>query len=290
MQTRDSTRLRRKAVSLFAALLQAAPFGAVVTSNLQAQEEHGSDLSLQVGAASMVVPAYAGADVHRIRVVPLVEAMYREVAYIGQSKVGLDMAVGAYLLRGPRVSWMLEFGSNQARVDRRADALAGMDPSHTEGYLGTGIAYTVGPIEASAGIGFGLQSQHDVKGTLGLATGFPLAPRWLLGVGAFASLGDRGNVAAEHGVTEEEALRRRALMEAGDTRLRDGDDRAFNPRGGLKQVGARATLVHPVSERIAVLGFGEVARLRGDAADSPLTHRRTSFVAGAGIAYQIGGR
>ena len=233
MQALDSISLRRKAVRPFVALLLAASLATIVTSDLQAQEVPGSDWSLQIGAASIAVPAYAGADVHRLRVIPLVEVTYRDIAYIGQSKVGLDMAAGAYLFRGRRASWVVELGSNEKRADRDADALAGMDRSHVEGYLGTGATYALGPLEASAGVGLNLQGQRDVKGTLGLATGFPLASNWQLGLGAFASLGDRHNVVAEHGVTEEEALRRRALMEAGDDRLREGDDRAFSPRGGL---------------------------------------------------------
>jgi outer membrane scaffolding protein for murein synthesis (MipA/OmpV family) len=290
MHTQNASRILRMAVSPFAVLMLAAAIGPLATSSLQAQEEHDSDWSLQVGAASIVMPAYAGADVHRFRVVPLVEVNYRDRAYLGQSKVGLDMAAGAYLLRGERISWMVELASSQARADPDAAALAGMDRSHTEGYVGTGLTYAVGPIEASAGIGFRMQGDHDVKGTLELATGLPIAPRWLLGLGAFASLGDRGNVAAEHGVTGEEALRRHALLEAGDVRLRQGEDRVFNPRGGLKQVGVRATLMHPVSERTAMLGFGQLTQLQGDAAESPLTRRRTSFLAGVGMAYQIGGR
>jgi outer membrane scaffolding protein for murein synthesis (MipA/OmpV family) len=236
------------------------------------------------------MPAYAGADEHRLRVVPMVEVNYRDRAYLGQSKIGLDMAAGAYLLRGERASWMVEIASSQARAYREADALAGMDRSDTEGYVGTGLTYAVGPIEASAGIGFNMQSDHGVKGTLDLATGLPIAPRWLLGLGAFASLGDRANVAAEHGVTPEEAVRRHALLEAGDERLRQGDDRIFTPRGGVKQVGVRATLVHPLSERTAMLGFGQLTRLQGDAAESPLTRRRTSYLAGVGMAYRLGGR
>ena len=67
MHTENPSRTRRTALSPSAVLMLAAATGAVATTGLHAQETHSSDWSLQVGAASIVMPAYAGADVHRFR-------------------------------------------------------------------------------------------------------------------------------------------------------------------------------------------------------------------------------
>jgi outer membrane scaffolding protein for murein synthesis (MipA/OmpV family) len=264
--------------------------GAMPHAKLEAQRDSPPSWDVQLGTALIAVPSYAGADEYRIRVIPLAAVEYRERYFVGESRTGLDVAAGAYLLRGSSLRWTVEVGPSQLRAHLDADGLAGMDRTRTDGYAGTAIAYALGPLEASASVAVGAKQRHDVQGELGLATAIPLAPRWLLNVSTSASFGDADNMAAEHGITIAEAQRRADLLTAGDGRLRAGEAHAFSPRGGLKRMSAQMAVMRPVTEQLALLTIGQVSRLQGDAAASPLTRRRTSFVAGAGVVYQMRSR
>ena len=242
---------------------------------------------VQVGAVALLSPAYQGADEHRLRAIPLLLVDYRERLYIGQSHTGLDMAGGGYVLRTPALRWTIEVGSYLPRTHRRADALAGMDRMHTRPYLGTGLAYLLGPVEATASIASAAEGEHDLLGTVGVATMLPLAPDWMLGVGTTATFGDRANVAEEFGVTATEAARRRGLLESGDPRLRTGDDRIYAPGGGMKELGANFALLHPMSSRTTMVAFGRLGRLQGDAAESPLVRNRTTMSSGVAVVYAL---
>lgn len=242
---------------------------------------------LQVGAVALMPPAYQGSDEHHLRVIPLLLVDYRERMYVGQSRTGLDMAGGGYLLRTPALRWTVEVGSYLPRTHRRADALAGMDRMHTRPFIGTGLAYSLGPVEATASVASAAEGEHDVLGTVGAATMLPIASGWLLGLGTTATFGDRANVAGEFGVSATEAERRRALLESGDPRLRAGDDRIHAPGGGMKELAADVALMHPLSSRTTMVAFGRVGRLQGDAAESPLVRSRTTVSSGVALVYVL---
>lgn len=58
------------------------------------------------------------------------------------------------------------------------------------------------------------------------------------------------------------------------------------PRAGLFQTGVGLDLTHSISEHWVAFGGIGYTRLQGDAARSPLVHRRGGFTASIGLAWR----
>jgi outer membrane protein len=91
----------------------------------------------------------------------------------------------------------------------------------------------------------------------------------------------------EFGVTQAEAARRQALIDAGDDRLEADEGVAYRPHGGLRHIRASLSLGYPLSTRWSVIGFGVLDRLIGQAAGSPLVRDKEQFAGALGVAYGL---
>ncbi|HVE80368.1 MAG TPA: MipA/OmpV family protein [Gemmatimonadaceae bacterium] len=239
-----------------------------------------------VGIVSTVMPAYPGSDEQTVRALPMASVEYGRF-FLGPSTAGLGAATGAYLVRSSAFTWTAEVGAAMSRMDDGADALAGMDDQSVGAVLGSHVAYMTPIAKLSASVAAGRRKHEGLSGNLSVETGAPIG-RWMVGAGTSAVFGDHYNVAYDFGVSSREAARRQALVAGGDTRLRPGEDRAFAPRGGLKELRTQAMIGRTLSERITGAMFAGVSRLEGDAADSPLTRRRTTVSSGVALLYRFG--
>ncbi|HYC32968.1 MAG TPA: MipA/OmpV family protein, partial [Gemmatimonadales bacterium] len=121
----------------------------------------------------------------------------------------------------------------------------------------------------------------------GLGVGGSLGGRWFGRSGALAVFGDCANLRWDFGVSERQALRRGELLSDGASGLEPGDDRPYDPACGLRELRASASLGYALSPRLSLIGTGTAVRLERGAADSPLTRERTSWEAGAGLAWRF---
>ena len=88
-------------------------------------------------------------------------------------------------------------------------------------------------------------------------------------------------------ITDAEAARRQALVDAGDGRLDAGDGQAYTPGGGLRQLGLGISLIYPLASRWSLVGLAGMEWLADEAANSPLVRQREQFAGGLGVGYRF---
>jgi hypothetical protein len=93
------------------------------------------------------------------------------------------------------------------------------------------------------------------------------------------------NMAFDNGITDLQAERRRALIDAGDGRLREGDASPFTPDGGLKEIRGLLQTAYTLHGAWRAIGIVSDARLAGSLADSPLARKRGAVTVASGLAY-----
>ena len=82
-------------------------------------------------------------------------------------------------------------------------------------------------------------------------------------------------------------VRRQALIDDGDTRLRAGDAAVFEPKGGFKELRHTAQVAYAIFGSWQAVGVVSEGRLASDLADSPLARKRSAVTAAAGFAYRF---
>jgi hypothetical protein len=87
-------------------------------------------------------------------------------------------------------------------------------------------------------------------------------------------------------VSPAQAARRGALLAAGAPGLRAGDDVAYRPNGGLRELRGTLLLARALGATHARRNQQHRAARR-DAAKSPLTRERTSWEAGVGVTWRL---
>lgn len=262
-----------------------SPFTAAPLAAQQPARPPVWDVTL--GAGAVVTPSYAGADEYQAFPFPLTQVTWRNRVYLGQSNTGGGAGLGAYAIRTARLGLAVELGFLQNRPASRADALAGMQDRDFVATAGASLSYLIGPVQASLSASQGLNDGAGLLGSARLGVSQALGRRVIASVGAGATFANARQMRWDFGVTASEAARRRDLIAAGDRRLETGDDRAYRPDAGLRQVGASLSLTWLVTSHWAVVGFGGVDRLSDEAAASPLVRRRAQVSGGAGLGYRF---
>jgi outer membrane scaffolding protein for murein synthesis (MipA/OmpV family) len=259
----------------------------VVARVAAAQSASAPFLTGQLGAFLLNVPRYPGSDQRWWVPVPVIDLRLANRVYVGSGASGLSGGAGLILYESRAFSWTADFSLTADRPEDRTEALAGMDDRGFGAFAGSTLMYRMGPVQATASVALGMEDQMGTMGSLGLSAGGPLTGRWFGQAGGMTVFGSCNNVAWDFGVTEEQAARRRVLLAQGAPGLRAGDDRAFTPECGLREIRATANLGYAFSPRISAIVTGTGTRLERGAARSPLTRERTSWEAGLGFAWRF---
>ena len=260
-----------------------------LSAELDAQEQQPppSAWNATLGAAAVVVPRYLGSDEYRVLPFPLAQVTYDSRVYLGPSAGGgAGGAIGVYAIRTPRLGVAVEVGIQDSRPESRANALAGMADRDVVATAGASLTYRTGMVEWSAGATRGLNDGAGFLGTGRVSISQRFA-RLIAGVGVGATIADAKQMRRDFGVTQLEASRRQALIDAGDGRLQAEDGITYRPDGGLRHVGASLSLTYLLSQRWSLVGFGGVDRLSDEASESPLVRRREQFSGGIGLGYRL---
>ncbi len=242
---------------------------------------------ITVGAITLVMPEYAGAEEFRILPIPVAKISYRERVYLGPSATGLGFGVGLNLVRAGAFTVSAEATVLDSRSSDRADALAGMDNQEMAFGAGLGLTWRQGAWAIGVGAAHGLNDGAGVVGTASLGYTRMLGRRVLLTTSANLTAANQKQMRREFGVTGAEASRRQALIDEGDDRLEADEGVAYRPQAGLRSIGPSMTLVLLLSPKWSILGFGGADYLLKDAADSPIVRRRTSVSGGVGVGYRF---
>jgi MipA family protein len=240
-----------------------------------------------VGAITLVMPEYAGAEEFRILPIPVAKISYRERVYLGPSATGLGFGVGVNVVGSGPFTVSAEATLLDSRSSDRADALAGMNDQEMAFGAGLGLTWRQGAWAIGVGGAHGLNDGAGLVGTASLGYTRMFGRQVLLTTSANLTAANARQMRREFGVTGEEATRRQALIDEGDGRLEADEGVAYRPEAGLRSVGPSVTLVFLLSPKWSILGFGGADYLLQDAAESPIVRQRTSVSGGVGIGYRF---
>jgi outer membrane protein len=231
-------------------------------------------------------PAYPGSDEYRVVPFPLADARFRDRVYLGPSSTGIGFALGAYPLQSAHWRLAVEVGGQDSRPADRADALAGMEDRDFVATGGVSLSYRTGFFEGIVAASQGLNDGAGLIQTTRLVYFRPVG-KVILGAAAGVALANGKQMRREFGITDSEAARRQALVDAGDGRLESDDARAYAPDGGLRHLGLGVSLIYPVGSRWSLVGLAGVEWLGDEAANSPLVRQREQFAGGLGVGYRF---
>lgn len=240
-----------------------------------------------VGAITLVMPEYAGAEEYRILPIPVARISYRERVYLGPSTVGLGFGGGVNFLRAGNLTASAEVTVLDSRSADRADALAGMNGQETAIGAGLGLTWRRNGWAIGVGAAHGFNDGTGIIGTASLGYTKMFGRVLILTTSANLTAANAKQMRREFGITAEEAARRQALIDEGDDRLETDEGVAYRPGASLRSVGPSLSAVVLLSPRWSLIGFGGADYLVGDAAESPLVRRRTSVSGGFGIGYRL---
>jgi MipA family protein len=212
-----------------------------------------------IGLVVLSNPAYAGSDERRTRGLPLFDYQWANGWFAGVSN-----GVGLNLSSDPQLQYGLRVTADLGRKERRADALRGMGDIDAKAEAGAFFNLMLsGGWQTTTSLRYG--SGNDGRGLVadvGLGFGTALGPQWRLGLGAAVSLVNADYMKSYFGVDALQAPRSGYAV--------------YTPRSGLRDVRASGSLTYALDPRSAVTAAAAVIQMQGDAADSPLTRKRTA--------------
>lgn len=258
------------------------------------------DTYVGLGVAS--APVYEGSAQRRVRALPVVQAAWSNGVFISGLSAGMHLSSGPSLEYGPLLAiqprrsesglagdvGIVEDGSDLTMIadpglirtfrDMSADGhrLTGMDVQRARLLAGGFLNYYLSPqvrLTNSVLVGSGNEGNGAVWRTGLQHVSARLARHHFLSVGVGVTLANRKHNQAYFGVSPEESML------------------SMNPEyaaeGGLKDVHANARWNWAFNPSWLLTTGVQATRLRGSAADSPLTERPTNLTVSTAIAYRF---
>jgi outer membrane scaffolding protein for murein synthesis (MipA/OmpV family) len=210
---------------------------------------------------------------------------YKGRFFLSPPSYGAPMALGAYFVRTPNWSWAVTMGITDARPESRGDALAGMGDRGIGFHTGSWVSFRRGMFHTSGIVTLGLNDSQGWTGIFSTGLGDRLGDQWFASVDANATFADTDQMQYHFGIDASQALRRHALIAAGDPRLGPAESGPYSVDAGLQSIGLSGSFGYILSNRWTVLGFLSLSRLSGEAAQSPLVRQRVSLETGFGLSY-----
>lgn len=228
------------------------------------------DWGLTLGGGAIVAPIYPGASRHEVKPLPLVSLSYRNTVSMTSDGLRVDLINKDGFHFGPTLGY---FVGRDESDDSHLRGMGNITPSLTAGLFG---AYDFGPFEASFNVRQAIT--HTDNGLLGTVrfdyrTTLFAGKRAQLVVGPNLDFANTNYEQTWFGVTPSQSA------SSGLT--------AYNPKGGLRDVGLHADVSYQYSKHIIFHGLASVQRLMNDAGDSPVVQDRTQMFIGLGVGYHF---
>ena len=281
---RPTSRLARFAFQASTAAILALPTRVPAQQTTDQQRNwHGS-----VGMVAGSVASYYGSDARRTLGAPVIDVNFRQRLLIRTATGNGALGAGIqWIVKNGTLGATVGLSAAESRQEDRADGLAGMDDRSGSAFATTSLFLRAGPAVATSTTLFGLDASAGNMEVLGLQLGGVIAPRLFAGIGSTITWADSKNMAFDFGITREQAERRRALLDAGDGRLRDGDAVAFTPSAGFKELRNTAQLGYAIYGAWQVVGVVSQGRLSHLVAESPLARQSSATTTGLGFVYRF---
>lgn len=237
-----------------------------------AEAPAGDNFLIGLGAA--YVPEYAGSDDSHVVPVPLLERSFVNGFFLSTRRgIGYQTNVGAVNLSGA-----LAYGG--ARDQRKRTFAAGSDALRGMGDIDGGLqgvltaSYQLGQVGLSIGTTQAIGkrengSTYTIGGSVPLYSG----SNDQVGLGASAVYGDNKHAQTYFGVTSAQSLR--------------SGYKAYRAKSGFESVSAAVSWDHVIDKNWSTHTAVGFTHLTGDAADSPLTKRKTTPMIMSGFSYKF---
>jgi outer membrane protein len=252
------------ALPLSAAAATAADIGPVVPPDKTAERSY--DLVLELGLGAAYGPAYEGASEDRFTPWPIVTLHYLWLPGFGEVKGN----------RRDGFSFGPDFRYVRKREAADYAALRGLNDVDGAFEVGGKFAYTFGIFRAHATLRRGFGGHEGFVGEAGIDATFYPTSVTEVSFGPRMSYADAEYMRTYLGVTPAESITSGLA--------------AYDPRGGIKGVGAELNARYMFTPQWSVLGTLQYERLVGDAADSPIAQAGSvdQFTAKLGLSYRFG--
>jgi len=254
------------------ALLSVCAFSGKSFAEDATPAQSGDSLSAGIGLA--YVPEYAGADKSRVLPLPFLEKTYANGTFLStQRGIGFENKVGDVKLSAA-------LGYDGGREDHKKNYFSGSDALHGMGKIeGSALAVlSAGYQLGSIGLGFTTKqnlSHRDYGNsyTFSANTALYSDSTDQIGFGMSATYGDRKHMQTYFGVT------------ANQSQL--SGYRQYTAKAGFENVTAGINWNHVLDANWSVHSGLGINRLTSDAADSPLTKRKTTPMLMTALIYKF---
>ena len=263
-----------------------------LAAGLQAQDpgmpdgRPGDGWSATGGLMAMTAPAYAGSDQQQNRFFPLVKIDYGRFS-LGTNPAVFGMGISMCALRKESFKWDIGLGWQEGRLERRADALAGMGNEKGSTFVGSAFSYRLGFFKLGLSLGHALSLEAGNLCKVNLGTFIPISPKVMAGFSATIGFADTRAMRYGFGLDPGQAERRQALIDGGDPRLQAGEGRGYQPTGGLRDATLGANVMFRLTKTWNVMAMLNDTHLLGRTLDSPLVRKKENILGGIGIGYHF---
>ncbi|MYM98313.1 MipA/OmpV family protein [Duganella vulcania] len=243
-------------------------------SSSDQQTKPGAGDSLTLGAGLAYVPEYTGGKKSRVVPLPYLERTFDNGAFLSTMRgVGFQTSVS-----GVGLSAALTYGGARADHKRNAfdgsDALKGMGDIQGAARAVLAASYQVGTVGLSLSTTQNL-AHRDHGATYSLGASMPLytTASDQVGLSASTEYADKKHMQTYFGVTAAQSAA--------------SGYQAYTPKSGFTNVSMGVNWNHVLDKNWSVHTAAGFSHLTGDAADSPLTKRKTTPMLMTGIAYKF---
>ncbi|HVI50426.1 MAG TPA: MipA/OmpV family protein [Candidatus Sulfotelmatobacter sp.] len=250
------------------------------TTGGAANTAQSQDWRFLVGAGGMVAPTYEGSEHYHLTAMPLVEASWRSGISLG-SRDGLKVVMRPLVDKGFTITTGLGYwlGRKQSADKGHGDALRGLGDVSGSAIGRLGVGYELGAAE------IGLDFNRDLGGdrdgaTVALKTGYKLyrSPHFRVKAELSATWADDDYMSAMFGITRSQAASSVKHYAA------------YTASAGIKDVKFGLNADYDLTSSVTAFALAGVARLTGDAADSPIVKSAgdaNQYSVGLGLMYHF---
>jgi outer membrane protein len=220
------------------------------------------------GGGLVYGPAYEGADAYQLSTYPDLRMSYGDRFFASVPEgIGYRVLHDEDWSLGPIVKY--DFGRKEdgegpfVIAGDTTDDLLGLGDVEGAVEIGGFAEYRLGPFTAKASVRQAISGHEGLVGDFGIDYGteyFGFGPPLIFSIGPKLRLADTTYHDAYFSITDGQSLASGLSP--------------YEAAGGIVSVGARTSVIMPVTERVAVLLFASFDRLTGDAANSPIVTER----------------
>ena len=241
-----------------ACVLSALPAaGLAQTASPDQQQQARGDWVIRLGAGFGVGPAYPGGRDYRVGPVPDVSITWRDTVFLDTGQ-GLGVTViNTPIIRLGASVWM-----RGGRDEDDADRLRGLGDIDTAVQARIFSRVALGPVDLGATLARDFGGSDGLTVNLNLSSTFRVTERLRITPGIGTMIADDRYMATWFGVSPAQSARSGLP--------------AFDAGAGFVSVGASLRAAYSLTQHWTLAAAVRVERLLGDAADSPITERRTA--------------